>query len=392
MSGDLHVAFHYLGCVEVRDGATWVPGRVGALIEALAERVGTLTVVAYEPSGGGLEDRTDYAVRSPNVRTCSLGPKGSAADALRRRRRVRRIVGERRGDWDGVIVKLPNRRVPPVLTATAGIPTVALIVGHTPSVVATTSWPLWRKAFVGAYALWVERVYRRIVRRSVATIVNSEALRARYGGTSLPLSSRRAAFRHQASDRLASSAELMISGRITAEKGVFEALDAFTALRQGRLPHARLHVIGDGPDHDALIARARERGLAEAVVDHGWVPVGPRLFDLYAAMDVLLLPSYAEGLPYAVYEAMAHSVLVVCTPVGGLAAAFEDGRHVLFVDVGRPDAIVDAVLRLDADAPLRRRLIAAAYELAEPLHLDSIVEALIDPLRRGRRGGPPARP
>jgi len=60
---------------------------------------------------------------------------------------------------------------------------------------------------------------------------------------------------------------------------------------------------------------------------------------LMAAADLLVLPSYDEGLPLVILEAMANGVAVVCTPVGEIPSVFTDGREVKFVTAGDAQSI-----------------------------------------------------
>ena len=91
---------------------------------------------------------------------------------------------------------------------------------------------------------------------------------------------------------------------------------------------------------------------------------------LLAQADVLLLPSYSEGLPYALLEAMAAGVVPVVTRVGAIPDVVDAGTHGLFVPVRDAAAIAQALEALEADrawlarmsAACRKR-IASAYSL-----------------------------
>jgi len=75
-----------------------------------------------------------------------------------------------------------------------------------------------------------------------------------------------------------------------------------------------------------------------------------------AELDVLALPSWTEGLPLVVLEAMASARAVVATPVGGTPELVQDGETGLLVPPRDPEALAAALRRLLADADLRRRL------------------------------------
>jgi glycosyltransferase involved in cell wall biosynthesis len=101
-------------------------------------------------------------------------------------------------------------------------------------------------------------------------------------------------------------------------------------------------------------------GIRSDIEYLGWVSGQAKEQELRRA-DIFILPSYVEGMPVSVLEAMAWGAAVVCTPVGGVPDMMEAERHGLWVDAGRPDQITKALDRLAADLSLRRRLADAAY-------------------------------
>ena len=104
-------------------------------------------------------------------------------------------------------------------------------------------------------------------------------------------------------------------GRITQEKGPDVALDAFARLAAREGAEAQQHFVGEGRLRPELESRAAALGLAERVHWHGAVASAARLFP---AFDVLLLSSHTEGTPMVLFEAMAASVPIVATSVGGV--------------------------------------------------------------------------
>ena len=83
---------------------------------------------------------------------------------------------------------------------------------------------------------------------------------------------------------------------------------------------------------------------------------------LLAEVDVFALPSWTEGMPLVVLEAMAQRRPVVATPVGGTPEVVLDGETGLLIPPRDPDALAEALRRLLADNDLRRRMGDAGYE------------------------------
>jgi glycosyltransferase involved in cell wall biosynthesis len=169
-------------------------------------------------------------------------------------------------------------------------------------------------------------------------------------------------------------------GRLMAEKGVFETLEAFARLRVSA--PARLVIAGDGPAADQVRARAESLGLADAVRVTGYL--GPEeLARAYARADVFVLPTYwKEGCPTAILEAMQAGLPVITTALRGAADYLEEGVHALFVPPRDPAMLVNAMESLRADPSLRRRLGDANREKLKEFSRDPVARGYRDALER----------
>ncbi|HEX5801628.1 MAG TPA: glycosyltransferase family 4 protein [Azospira sp.] len=147
---------------------------------------------------------------------------------------------------------------------------------------------------------------------------------------------------------------LIYVGRLAADKGLHEALAGIARARL-RGVAATLVIAGSGPDAGALQALTRELGLDDEVRFVGPVFNGNKLA-LYDDADLLILPTYAEGLPYALLESMAAGVPAITTRVGGIPDVVVDGIHGLFVPVRDEAAICRAIERLAHDRALLARM------------------------------------
>lgn len=150
---------------------------------------------------------------------------------------------------------------------------------------------------------------------------------------------------------------LLFMGRASQAKGIFDLLDAMAILKP-QWPNLKLALGGDG-DLDAVRAYAAKRGLSEQLLVLGWVGENEKRTQ-YAQAEVFVLPSYNEGLPMAMLEAMAMAKPVVVTPVGGIPEAVQHEQQGLLVPVGQVDELAFAIARLLSNAELRLSLGAAA--------------------------------
>ena len=145
--------------------------------------------------------------------------------------------------------------------------------------------------------------------------------------------------------------------RLASVKGHPVLLEALAQLvREGI--DVRLDAVGDGPERGELVALAERLGLADRVRWHGALGED-RVAELYDQADVFCLPSFAEGLPVVLLEAMAAGLPVVATAITGVPEAVVHERHGLLVAPGRPDELAEAIARLSGDPELAARLGAA---------------------------------
>lgn len=156
-------------------------------------------------------------------------------------------------------------------------------------------------------------------------------------------------------------------GRLIERKGHFELVTAWDEVER-RVPEARLLVVGDGADRDAIEMHAEELGCADSIDFLGRRNDVP---ELLASMDVFAFPSHFEGLPGAVIEAMAAGRPIVATPVDGTAELLDGYRTGLFVPVDDPDALTWGIIRLLEHPELRA-------ELGKSAQADALAEFTID--------------
>lgn len=184
------------------------------------------------------------------------------------------------------------------------------------------------------------------------------------------------------------SEEVLFLGRLWQEKGAYDLVDA-TARLASEFPGMRVVCAGDG-DVKALQARAAELGVAQNLSFPGWVD-GAAKDALLARASIFVLPSYFEGLPMGVLEAMINGIPVVATPVGGIPDALgRDGG--LLVNPGDVAALAAALGTLLRDPALRARMGAYGRERARELYACDRVLASIGELYRQLGISPSATP
>jgi colanic acid/amylovoran biosynthesis glycosyltransferase len=151
--------------------------------------------------------------------------------------------------------------------------------------------------------------------------------------------------------------QVIAVGRLSPEKGQAGLLDAIAMLRD-RSIDVTLTLVGDGPEEASLHAQVDRLGIGALVRFVGRQDERTTLHSI-AAADVLVLSSFMEGLPVVLMEAMALGIPVIATRVAGIPELVRDEVSGLLFDPADWVALADAIARLAADPPLRKRLVAA---------------------------------
>jgi glycosyltransferase involved in cell wall biosynthesis len=155
---------------------------------------------------------------------------------------------------------------------------------------------------------------------------------------------------------------LIFVGRLVPIKGLRVLMEAFAAAREN-VPGLRLTLVGDGADRAHLEALAAPYG--EDVRFTGYLDQDGVAETLREA-DALVLPSFAEGVPVVLMEAMASGKPVIATQVGGVSELVEDGVAGFVVPPGDPQSLTDAITALaDPEARARMGQAGRAKVLAE---------------------------
>ena len=146
---------------------------------------------------------------------------------------------------------------------------------------------------------------------------------------------------------------ILYLSRVEKEKGIFEAIRAYNILR-GKGINCLLTVAGDG----AALNEAKLMVLNEQVLDVeflGYVR-GQDKYKLFCEADYFLFPTYYEGMPVALLEAMAAGLPVISRPVGGIPDFFENGIMGYITDSKDPSVFADIIEKLIVDKKLSQSI------------------------------------
>jgi glycosyltransferase involved in cell wall biosynthesis len=162
-------------------------------------------------------------------------------------------------------------------------------------------------------------------------------------------------------------------GRLAYQKDPQSAIQQLQSIRE-HVPNSQLLLVGDGPDRAACEAFTEALNLNEAVHFAGQRRDMPRML---SALDVLMMPSRWEGLPFVGIEAMAAGLPIVAYDVGGLSELIHHGTDGLLVAPGDEKAMTQQLIALLSDADWHGQLSAQARRRSREFGVDQHVQHLL---------------
>ena len=130
-------------------------------------------------------------------------------------------------------------------------------------------------------------------------------------------------------------------GRLDYSKGVMDLFEGFCLLQNKNL---KIEICGDGPLMDKLSEEVSKRKIEENVQISGWIS-HDKVVDKLNEFSLLVLPSYSEGLPTIILEAMACGTPVLVTPVGGIPDIIKDSETGFIVEKINKEEIAKNIKR-----------------------------------------------
>ncbi len=169
---------------------------------------------------------------------------------------------------------------------------------------------------------------------------------------------------------------VLFLGAIGQRKGIFDLLDVLRehrAVFEGRLV---LRIGGNG-ETERLQDYIRQHNLESLAQFEGWVS-GEKKHELLSSSDVYILPSYHEGLPISILEAMNYHLPVISTPVGGTAEAVQEGINGFLVMPGDKEALYARLLQFVVQPELASTMGAASGRIVRRYLPETIFAHLCD--------------
>lgn len=181
--------------------------------------------------------------------------------------------------------------------------------------------------------------------------------------------------------REAGQPTLLFLGEVARHKGVLELARSFVPVSD-RFPQLKLVYGGTGSALEEVRGLTAQLGLGPRVEFTGWLE-GERKRAQFAGAAIFVLPSYVEGMPMALLEAMSWGLPAIATAVGGVPEMITHEVDGLLIPPGDTEALAAAISRLMSDPQLCQRLgEAARATVAERFSLDTALRRLLGFYRR----------
>ena len=166
--------------------------------------------------------------------------------------------------------------------------------------------------------------------------------------------------------------DLLFMGSLEKRKGILDLLDALHGCEE----HYILHVCGGFSD-DSIEADYAEKIklLGNNVIEHGFV-TGEEKRRVLESADCMILPSYGEGFPLVLIEAMAYGCMSITTPVGAVPEFFRQPQNGYLFSVGNVNELRGRIQEICNDREMTANQMAVDYTLASEFSVDSFIELI----------------
>lgn len=137
---------------------------------------------------------------------------------------------------------------------------------------------------------------------------------------------------------------ILFLGRIDKDKGIFELLDAANILKQSSTFDFIVEIVGDGAISNIVKDKVKELGIQDNIRFYGPIYDADKIRERYINADIFVLPTYHEGFPRTLYEAMIFGTPIITTFVGTIPGLMKDGYNCFRIEPKSVDSLVKKLI------------------------------------------------
>ncbi len=171
-------------------------------------------------------------------------------------------------------------------------------------------------------------------------------------------------------------------GRIIREKGIFEIIEATKKLRDEGLDF-QVDIMGDGSDLNKMKELVHKLKLEKYFIFHGFVTEDAKKDLLYTNSNVMVFPSYKEGFPYTILEAMLYKIAIISTGVGALSDVIVNNRNGFLVPAKDPDEVFEKMKYFILNPKEIGRMGLNSFDLIESKYSTEIMKLKLTDIYQG---------
>ena len=369
MRCDLRLGYHSHIPAILENDQILTPGYQGCFIDSLAAYCDTIVCFLHTPSHRDVF-HWDYPIRSKNVRFVSIGPHTSVPHRTIFSNRFTQPIEQWKEKLDVLLIRGPSPLLPAMAKRASALPISLLLVAEYLTSIDTIPQPKWRRELIRLWATWNSKQQLMVAKKAL-TFVNSRKLYRdlephipnliEIKTTTLSAET----FFKREDTCLSSPYHLLYTGRMSRTKGLLEMVEAVSLLEKEGI-EVFLDLVGlperSDPVLEDIKSLASKLGIANRVIYHGYRPFGPHLFAFYQKADVYVIPTYFEGFPRTIWEAMANSLPVIATKVGSIPDYISGVAEL--IEPKDALALKNSVLKIIRNSEYRKKIIREGYDLA----------------------------
>lgn len=382
----MKLAYHYHTILSKTDNRYWIAGYQGVFIDALAQEVDELHLIFHVHEGPS--EASDYRLEAKNIVVHDLGPKTSAWKRFFKGPSNKNLVSDlKESSIDKYIFRSPSPLSVFFGRHFKGSNSFFYVVGDyeegSDNFLVKGFRELVVKKFTSYMGKEITKAYRN--RR---IIVNSEALMEKLRLISndivlIKTTTLSASLMQLREDTFKDDViKVLYAGRFDWNKGHKELLEGFKDFLSESKVNAELRLVGweddpSKPVENGMLALAQKLGLKDKIKFLGRKAVGAELNAAYRAADVYVLPSYAEGFPRTLWEAMGQATPVIASKVGGIPNILSHGQHAYLIEPHSSNEVTKALKEVHENQDFRKKIIKNGFALAKENTLEQQVQNIL---------------
>jgi len=385
----MNLAFYYHIPIVKNNDKLYIPSYLGVFLASLSSQVSHLNLIMHEASGNDIL-ACDFELQKDNVTWYNLGLKSPAWHRAIFHKKILKSILKKIQGVDVLLIRSPSPLAPYFYKYFPRKKICFMIVGDYNESVKNSNPKNFKSIITLFYLIFNNWLFKRQISKT-KTLVNSQELFNKYQYLAFKIEqiktttlSRNDFFeRHNTCQN--NVINLIFTGRIDLQKGLVELVTATSYLIK-RNRNVVCNIVGwesniNNPVQKELVSLAKLLKIEKQLIFHGRQSVGAMLNSKYRMADIFVLPSYHEGFPRTIWEAMANSLPVITTPVGSIPKTLTKEENVLLVKPKESIKLANEIERIIDNSSLRKKLIKNGFIIALENTLENQTTNLITKLK-----------